>query len=84
LKRWIVRVRLARARFSRTHAWFLASAAPHNISFGSRARGGVEALAFSTAYDRRADLRRYFKALLRDWEMIHFIAQEFGAQAMRW
>lgn len=51
-----------------------------NVSFGSLARGGVEALPFSTFYDRRADLRRYFEALLRDWEMIHFTAQEFVAQ----
>lgn len=51
-----------------------------NVSFGSLAQGDVEALPFSTAYDRRADLRRYFEALLRDWEMIHFTAQEFVAQ----
>lgn len=51
-----------------------------NIDFGSLAQGGIAALPFSTLYDRRADLRRYFETLLRDWEMIYFNAQEFVAQ----
>lgn len=51
-----------------------------NVSVGSLAGGAIDALPFSTFYDRRTDLRRYFGRLLEDWEMIYFTAQEFVAQ----
>ena len=50
-----------------------------NIKFGSLARGAPE-VHFLTAYNNRQALTDYFAAIVKDWEMIHYTAEEFVAQ----
>jgi len=45
--------------------------------------GGVEGLEFARASTTRADVARYFEGLGRDWEMIHYIVDDFIAQGER-
>lgn len=51
-----------------------------DIKAGSLAAGSLDALPFSTSYNRKSDLRLYFSAILHDWEMLDFTVGEFVAQ----
>src|SRR5436190_2042211 len=53
-----------------------------NIKFGSLAQG-AERVEYLTAYKARDELKHYFEGLLRDWEMIDYVAEHFVAQGDR-
>jgi len=50
-----------------------------NIRFGSLAQGAPR-VDFLTAYNSRDALTAYFSAIVNDWEMVHFSADEYVAQ----
>jgi ketosteroid isomerase-like protein len=50
------------------------------IRFGSIAEGGVRGAQFLTSYRSRAALSDYFASLVRDWEMIEYITNQYVAQ----
>jgi uncharacterized protein len=50
-----------------------------DISFGSIPRGAAP-LEFARQYSGKTELRDYFDALRRDWEMIHYRIDEYVAQ----
>lgn len=45
--------------------------------------GGEPGLDFSRACKSKADVRRYFVELVRDWQMIHYTVEELVAQGER-
>jgi ketosteroid isomerase-like protein len=53
-----------------------------NIKFGSLAQAPTGA-HYLTAYNSRDALQDYFGGLLRDWEMIDYVAEDFVAQGDR-
>ena len=50
-----------------------------NIRFGSLAQGAPR-VDFLTSYNSRDALTAYFSAILKDWDMVHFSADEYVAQ----
>ncbi len=50
-----------------------------DISFGSIPRGAAP-LEFARQYNGKTELRDYFDALRKDWEMIHYRIDEYVAQ----
>ena len=54
-----------------------------NIAFGSLARGQPEGARYLTAYSSRDALKDYFGGLIRDWEMIEYVTEQFVAQGDR-
>ena len=53
-----------------------------NIQFGSIAQGKPK-IEYLTSYKARDELKHYFEGLLRDWEMIDYVVDNFVAQGDR-
>ena len=54
-----------------------------NIAFGSLAQGRPEGARYLTAYNSRDALKGYFDGLVRDWEMIEYVTEQYVAQGDR-